>query len=509
MKKLLIVLILLIAVLAYLCVDIQFAPKEAQVAVVEEAKVIPVTPTATTTPSHIEPSMWLSIQKNPVEFHRVIKVERNNDGSILWGISNTSIELPLGNGFLPIFNDENIWENPKLTELITQELLGQKITSGIAEKMFFGNIEGYLINIVFSEGATPPNFTPIEEVPTEYQFVGLIPSDSFTIVSEDGSNTSSANPILIASSSLHLVNDVPSSNREPIRKWVEFNPEVTIPAGFVGSFLDATLASHTWEDYTNDGYGVCFMSARWHENAIAAGLPVFESHKHSNLQHETTWPKLTPSAAVFVDTGGNRQDFRFQNNTGKTLKIVTSLENDIVSVYFYVYGEANRISWMPSTVLRWSELIAEKVEDYSTDECVIDQDLVAVMMLVESCGNPLVGSSAGAKGLMQVMGFNATKDEDLLDPSDNMDASLRYIVEMWNKFRDWNDVIKSYNGGPGAVTGGMASETRRYYRWVSGMWGEVNNPTSEFFRDWWEAGGSRLCKNALIAPGPEDFLSTK
>lgn len=172
------------------------------------------------------------------------------------------------------------------------------------------------------------------------------------------------------------------------------------------------------------------------------------------------------------------------------------------------------IAWLPVTVDRWSELILAAAERHG-----IDPRLVAIVVLVESGGDPSAKSPSGALGLMQVMpatgvdiatrrGLADFHVDDLLDPATNIDFGAWYLAQQLAAFSSHTAggdpgegavplAAAAYNGGPGHLLahlggGPLYAETARYQAWVTGMWRERVFPASESFQSWLSAGGERL-----------------
>ena len=99
--------------------------------------------------------------------------------------------------------------------------------------------------------------------------------------------------------------------------------------------------------------------------------------------------------------------------------------------------------------------------------------LVAAVVRAESAFNPRALSPKGARGLMQLMPATAERfgvsDNDLFDPARNIEAGVRYLGWLLERFGDdLPSVLASYNAGEGAVAryGGVPPyrETREYIR---------------------------------------------
>ena len=103
----------------------------------------------------------------------------------------------------------------------------------------------------------------------------------------------------------------------------------------------------------------------------------------------------------------------------------------------------------------------------------IDPALLAGLVKQESGFNPNAGSSAGARGLTQLMpgtaaGLGVT---NVLDPAQSLDGGAKYLRQQLDAFGgDVTLALAAYNAGPGAVQryGGVPpyAETQNYVRAV-------------------------------------------
>jgi peptidoglycan DL-endopeptidase CwlO len=86
-------------------------------------------------------------------------------------------------------------------------------------------------------------------------------------------------------------------------------------------------------------------------------------------------------------------------------------------------------------------------------------------------------SSAGARGLLQVMPATATAlNLNIDEPSSNVLAGARYLRQMLDRFRSSDLALAAYNAGPTAVTvaGGAPSiDVQRYVSNVNLLWHSV------------------------------------
>lgn len=116
----------------------------------------------------------------------------------------------------------------------------------------------------------------------------------------------------------------------------------------------------------------------------------------------------------------------------------------------------------------------------------INPHLVAALIHVESSFNPRAVSPKGACGLMQLLPetarrFGLTKKKDLYDPKKNLEAGVRYLKWLANRFGgDTQKILAAYNAGEGAVQrfGGIPpyQETQSYVQKIFGLLGFSSTP---------------------------------
>ncbi len=175
-------------------------------------------------------------------------------------------------------------------------------------------------------------------------------------------------------------------------------------------------------------------------------------------------------------------------------------------------------SWLPSTVTRWRKPIEANAKKYN-----IDPNLIAILMTMESGGYSKAGSSADAKGLMQITPLTAkdiaskylkqpVSKYDIWNPYTNIEFGTAYMAVLRDEFgtmqqgpdftRTVELIAAGYNGGPGAANrleqgrGLTDTQTVIYSRDAFNMWRERHAKVSPTFDRWKERGGSLLLDDA-------------
>ena len=95
----------------------------------------------------------------------------------------------------------------------------------------------------------------------------------------------------------------------------------------------------------------------------------------------------------------------------------------------------------------------------------INHYLIQAVVQVESNYNPRAVSSAGARGLMQLM--PETQRElgvrNAFDPWDNLHGGVRYLIRQIMYFRDVRKGLWAYHAGPNRVEAGNVPYTTKRY----------------------------------------------
>jgi soluble lytic murein transglycosylase-like protein len=140
----------------------------------------------------------------------------------------------------------------------------------------------------------------------------------------------------------------------------------------------------------------------------------------------------------------------------------------------------------------------------------LDPNLAATVMQIESCGDPLARSRAGAMGLFQVMPYHFADPDDPYDPDTNALRGLDYLRRALQAAGgDARLALAGYNGGIGVIgrlESAWAAQTQRYAYWGSGIYLEASSfaEVSPRLQEWLRTSGLSLCRQAArrlgIAP---------
>jgi soluble lytic murein transglycosylase-like protein len=107
----------------------------------------------------------------------------------------------------------------------------------------------------------------------------------------------------------------------------------------------------------------------------------------------------------------------------------------------------------------------------------VPEDVVRAVVQAESNFNPSAISSAGAKGLMQLMDSTASTlgVDNSLDPSQNIEGGTKYLKQLLDRYHSLPLALAAYNAGPATVDkyGGIPpyQETQRYVERVLSLCG--------------------------------------
>lgn len=136
------------------------------------------------------------------------------------------------------------------------------------------------------------------------------------------------------------------------------------------------------------------------------------------------------------------------------------------------------------------------------DASSLDPNLIATVMQIESCGDPRALSSAGAKGLFQVMPFHFDFGENPYNPEINALRGLNYLFNSLTTARgNIRLALAGYNGGIGVIARGewtWAAETIRYVYYGAPIYEDARAglTSSSQLEEWHQKYGVGLCRQA-------------
>lgn len=160
-----------------------------------------------------------------------------------------------------------------------------------------------------------------------------------------------------------------------------------------------------------------------------------------------------------------------------------------------------------STATGISPIFSKEVQYWAKDivrwanESSIDPNLVAVIMQIESCGDPHAISRSGAIGLFQVMPFHFHITDNPFNPDTNAQRGLDYLARSLEAAGgNPRLAMAGYNGGIGVISRGewtWSSETQRYVQIGAPLYQEARSgvTTSPTMEKWYGTGNS-LCRQA-------------
>lgn len=148
-------------------------------------------------------------------------------------------------------------------------------------------------------------------------------------------------------------------------------------------------------------------------------------------------------------------------------------------------------------VLHWADSISRWAAASQ-----LDPNLLATVMQIESCGDSLAKSSAGAMGLFQVMPFHFNAADSPYAPDVNAARGAAYLAKsLQTAGGDARQALAGYNGGIGVINRGewtWSSQTKRYvqYGWPIYQDARSGLTSSTALNEWYERYGANLCRQA-------------
>ena len=132
----------------------------------------------------------------------------------------------------------------------------------------------------------------------------------------------------------------------------------------------------------------------------------------------------------------------------------------------------------------------------------VDPNLAAVVMQIESCGDPQALSRSGAMGLFQVMPFHFHRGENGFNPETNALRGMNYLSRSLSTGGgNARLALAGYNGGIGVISRSEWSwpaETKRYVLYGAPIYEDARSgaTSSPMLAEWYRKYGAGLCQQA-------------
>ena len=155
-----------------------------------------------------------------------------------------------------------------------------------------------------------------------------------------------------------------------------------------------------------------------------------------------------------------------------------------------------------------SPVFSQEVQYWANDivrwanDASLDPNLVAVVMQIESCGDPRAISRSGAMGLFQVMPFHFHFLDNPFDPNTNALRGLNYLSRSLNAAGgNPRLALAGYNGGIGVISRGewsWPSETQLYVQIGVPIYEDASSgaSASPALERWYGRAVNALCRQA-------------
>jgi hypothetical protein len=234
------------------------------------------------------------------------------------------------------------------------------------------------------------------------------------------------------------------------------------------------------------------LRAPLHTSALTDVVPVSPALTPVPQSGDMSLPVVTPALPVADNT----------NLVVPSSGVNTSAPKTSNNPFFeFTVGSA------PLSVPGISPIFTKEVQHWAKDivrwanEASLDPNLVAVVMQIESCGDPRAISRSGAIGLFQVMPFHFHITDNPFDPDTNALRGLNYLSRSLEAAGgNPRLALAGYNGGIGVISRAewdWPSETKRYVQigepiYEDARSGATSSPTMEQ----WYGRGTSLCRQA-------------
>ncbi|CQR57563.1 lytic transglycosylase domain-containing protein [Paenibacillus riograndensis] len=169
---------------------------------------------------------------------------------------------------------------------------------------------------------------------------------------------------------------------------------------------------------------------------------------------ENAKPEVTGSSSA--EFAALLQELALQNASGNPGSSAASLDSSALSglLWQQLGGMDEAYNTISGEITETRPTDYEELIQSASAKYGVPVDLIKAVIDTESSFNPNVVSSAGAKGLMQLMDgtANGLGVSDPFDPAQSIDGGVRYLSYQLKRYNGQeNMALAAYNAGPGRV----------------------------------------------------------
>ncbi|MNC14082.1 Soluble lytic murein transglycosylase precursor [compost metagenome] len=169
---------------------------------------------------------------------------------------------------------------------------------------------------------------------------------------------------------------------------------------------------------------------------------------------DNTKPKVSGGSSA--EFAALLQELALQNASGDSGSSLSSLDSSSLSSLLWqqLGGVEDTYNAISGEITETKPTDYEELIQNASAKYGVPVDLIKAVIDTESSFNPNVVSSAGAKGLMQLMDgtANGLGVSDPFDPAQSIDGGVRYLSYQLKRYDGEEKMaLAAYNAGPGRV----------------------------------------------------------